>query len=86
MLEIKNVWKTSNFWIETIIFLISVLGSIFISYGIMQGFLLWFVSNIICILYFFKQKQYPLALQSVVFLITTILGIVNYKKQIFFLK
>jgi nicotinamide riboside transporter PnuC len=85
MLE-KNIWKTSNFWIETIIFFISVVGSIFISYGIMQGFLLWFVSNIICILYFFKQKQYPLALQSVVFLITTILGIVNYKNEIFYLK
>ena len=85
MLE-KNIWKTSNFWIETIIFLISVLGSIFISYGIIQGFLLLFVSNIICFLYFFKQKQYPLALQSVVFLIITILGIVKYKKQIFYLK
>ena len=85
MLE-KNIWKTSNFWIETVIFFISVVGSIFISYGIMQGFLLWFVSNIICILYFFKQKQYPLALQSVVFLITTILGIVNYKNEIFYLK
>jgi hypothetical protein len=45
-----------------------------------------FVSNIICFLYFFKQKQYPLALQSVVFLIITILGIVKYKKQIFYLK
>jgi nicotinamide riboside transporter PnuC len=85
MLE-KNIWKTSNFWIETVIFFISVVGSIFISYGIMQGFLLWFVSNIICILYFSKQKQYPLALQSVVFLITTILGIVNYKNEIFYLK
>lgn len=76
-------WKNYNFWIESIIFVISVLGAICIVYGIMKGFLLWFISNSICIVYFIVQKQYPLSLQQFVFLITTILGIVQHSDQIF---
>ncbi|CCV02197.1 hypothetical protein IIV30_002R [Invertebrate iridescent virus 30] len=78
----KNIlWKTYSFWIETAIFIISVVGAICISYQQLQGFLLWFISNIISIIYFAFKKQYPLTLQQIVFLITTILGIVyNYDK------
>ena len=78
-----KIFKTLNFWIETTIFITSVLGAICISYGVMKGFLLWFVSNTICIIYFLKKKQYPLSLQQVVFLITTILGIIHHSKEIF---
>lgn len=78
-----SIWKTFNFWIETTIFVISVLGAICIAFGVMKGFLLWFVSNSICIGYFSFGKQYPLALQQLVFLITTILGIVHHSENIF---
>jgi|GWRWMinimDraft_15_1066023.scaffolds.fasta_scaffold10105_2 nicotinamide riboside transporter PnuC len=79
----QPLFKTLNFWIETTIFILSVVGAFCISYAISQGWLLWFVSNIICIFYFGKQKQYPLAIQQVVFLTTTIIGIVNNFKDIF---
>lgn len=83
--KVENVpiWKTLNFWVETAIFIISVVGAICISYNIMQGFLLWLISNSICIIYFTIRKQYPLTLQQFVFLITTILGIVHNFDDIF---
>lgn len=77
------LWKTYNFWIEITIFIISVIGAICISYQLLQGFLLWFFSNLISIIYFTLKKQYPLTLQQIVFLITTILGIVHNFDQIF---
>lgn len=74
----KVLMKSKNFWIETLIFIISVLGALCVSFGIMLiGFLLWLVSNTISILYFIKQKQYPLSLQQMVFLITTCIGVYN---------
>ncbi|CCV02020.1 hypothetical protein IIV25_002R [Invertebrate iridovirus 25] len=77
------LWKTYNFWVEMAIFIISVVGAIFIAYNSTKGFLLWFVSNTMCMVYFFVRKQYPLALQQLVFLGTTILGIVNNFQTIF---
>ncbi|ADO00462.1 hypothetical protein WIV_gp118 [Wiseana iridescent virus] len=77
------LWKTYNFWVEMAIFIISVVGAIFIAYNSTKGFLLWFVSNTMCMVYFFVRKQYPLALQQLVFLGTTILGIVNNFQSIF---
>lgn len=74
------VWKTCNFWVETVIFIISVIGAALVAYGIMEGFLLWFVSNSISIVYFLFKKQYPLSLQQFVFLIITILGIIHHSK------
>lgn len=79
----KPFWKRYNFWIETAIFLLSVIGAVCISYNILKGFLLWFLSNTICAIYFTTQKQYPLALQQFVFLITTILGIIQNSDVIF---
>lgn len=74
----KVLMKSKNFWIETLIFIISVLGALCVAFGIMLiGFLLWLVSNTISILYFIKQKQYPLSLQQMVFLITTCIGVYN---------
>ncbi len=62
----KILIKSKNFWIETLIFVISVLGALCVAFGIMLiGFLLWLVSNTISILYFIKQKQYPLSLQQI---------------------
>ncbi|CCV01846.1 hypothetical protein IIV22A_002R [Invertebrate iridescent virus 22] len=49
----KNILWTYSFWIETTIFIISVVGAICISYQQLQGFLLWLISNIISIIYFF---------------------------------
>lgn len=34
----QPIWKTYSFWIETIIFIISVCGALLISYGITKGF------------------------------------------------
>ncbi len=67
----KILIKSKNFWIETLIFVISVLGALCVAFGIMLiGFLLWLVSNTISILYFIKQKQYPLLYyKQMVFLI-----------------
>ncbi|AAK81982.1 049L [Invertebrate iridescent virus 6] len=74
----KILIKSKNFWIETLIFVISVFGALCVAFGIMLiGFLLWLVSNTISILYFIKQKQYPLSLQQMVFLITTCIGVYN---------
>lgn len=74
----KILIKSKNFWIETLIFVISVLGALCVAFGILLiGFLLWLVSNTISILYFIKQKQYPLSLQQMVFLITTCIGVYN---------
>jgi nicotinamide riboside transporter PnuC len=79
----RAFWLTYNFWVESIIFVISVLGAICIAFSIMKGFILWGVSNSICIIYFIIQKQYPLALQQFVFLGTTVLGIIQNYKEIF---
>lgn len=74
----KILIKSKNFWIETLIFVISVFGALCVAFGILLiGFLLWLVSNTISILYFIKQKQYPLSLQQMVFLITTCIGVYN---------
>lgn len=77
------IWKTWNFWVEMTIFIISVVGAVLVAFGIMKGFLLWFVSNTISIVYFVVKKQYPLSIQQFVFLITTILGIIHHSNNIF---
>ena len=81
--EDTRIWKTYNFWIETAIFIISVVGAVCIAFGVFKGFLLWFVSNSIGVGYFLFRKQYPLALQQLVFLITSILSIIHYSDDIF---
>jgi nicotinamide riboside transporter PnuC len=69
--------------VETVIFLISVVGALCISYGIMKGFILWLISSLMSIIYFIKQKQYPLSMQQIVFTVTNILGIVHHSEEIF---
>lgn len=81
--EKKVLWKTDSFWIETAIFIISVIGAICIAYQQSKGFLFWLISNLISIIYFASKKQYPLTLQQIVFLITTILGIIHNYRTIF---
>lgn len=71
LVYIKNI----NVWIETFIFIISVLGAMCMAMNIMKGWLFWLVSNTISIFYFYKQNQYPLAIQQFVFLIVTCIGI-----------
>lgn len=74
------IWKTWNFWVEAVIFIISAVGAVLVAFGIMKGFLLWFVSNTISIVYFVVKKQYPLSIQQFVFLIT---GIIHHSNNIF---
>ena len=76
-------WTTAAFWVELSIFLISVVGALCIAYGIMKGFVLWLVSSVISVIYFFKRKQYPLSMQQIVFTITNVLGIVHHHRNIF---
>lgn len=64
-----------NFFLQFLIFLLSVIGAICVSLQENKGFVLWLFSNFISIGYFFYQKQYPLFLQQIVFTVTTILGI-----------
>lgn len=77
------IWKTWNFWVDAVIFIISAIGAVLVALGIMKGFLLWFVSNSISIVYFVVKNQYPLFIQQLVFLITTILGIIHHSNNIF---
>lgn len=74
---------TWNFWVEMLIFVISVSGSICIVYQLLQGFLFWFTANLISIVYFSFKKQYPLALQQFGFLIANTLGIVHNYEIVF---
>lgn len=71
----KPFWKTLNFFIELVIFTISATGAVCVATGHMEGFFLWLVSNTIALIYFVKNKQFPLAFQQSVFLCTTFLGI-----------
>ncbi|CCU56210.1 unknown similar to AMEV001 [Mythimna separata entomopoxvirus 'L'] len=70
-----DIFKTKNFWIESFIFTISVIGSVMVSLANFNGFWFWVISNILSIIYFISNKQYPLFLQQSAFLITTVLGI-----------
>jgi hypothetical protein len=78
-----SIWDTYSFWIEATIFITSIIGAILIAYGIMKGFLLWLISTTISIAYFMVNKQYILSVQQIVFLITTVLGIINHFDNIF---
>lgn len=74
----KPFYKTLTFYIEMVIFLISVVGALLVSFNLyLYGFILWLFSNTFSIAYFIFQKQYPLVCQQLVFLITTILGVYN---------
>jgi hypothetical protein len=59
------IWKTFNFWIETTIFVISVLGAICIAFGVMEGFLLWFQLYLHWL--FFLQKTVSASLTTTCF-------------------
>lgn len=74
----KPFYKTLTFYIEMVIFLISVVGALLVSFNLyLYGFILWLFSNTFSIAYFIFQKQYPLVCQQVVFLVTTIIGVYN---------
>lgn len=74
----KPFWKTLNFLIEFVIFVISTTGAVCVALDHMEGFFLWLVSNIIALLYFVKNKQYPLAFQQSIFLCTSFLGVYTH--------
>lgn len=71
----KPYWRTSKFFIEFLIFFISVSGAICVATHHFEGFFAWLVSNTIALIYFLINKQYPLSIQQSVFLCTTLLGI-----------
>lgn len=72
-----DLFYSKKFWIELVIFILSVIGAILIAYQNFNGFWLWIISNILSIIYFSYCEQYPLVFQQCVFLITSILGIYN---------
>lgn len=76
-LENKVFYQKWNFYVELVIFIISVSGAICVASNHAEGFFLWLLSNSIALLYFIITKQYPLSVQQFVFLGTTCLGIYN---------
>ena len=53
---------------------LSIIGAFLVSFGLMCGFLVWLVSNLILIFWSIKKKVYGITLMQVFFLVTSIIG------------